>query len=197
MDGGQHLAGLEYRREITDEELVEGYAPLALLARQCDLGIERDQHWRRVLRRVGVREVAADGTLVPNADGRHVSERCGQSGAVAIELRRELQLTVRRQRSNLYSTVRVGNDAAQIGHAAQRDHVRGLDQSEIHEQDQRRSSGNEVDVIVAVSLEERKDLVEAFSLVQGEWSHQRTPTGSRGGGGVGDSAAARMAATIL
>ena len=45
---------------------------------------KRDEHRRRVLGRIGVRQVAADSRLVADADRRHVRERLGQRRTVGL-----------------------------------------------------------------------------------------------------------------
>src|SRR5207249_5082830 len=78
LDAEQDLAGLERRLEEIDEERVERDAALAEPGPRDDDAIESEQRDRRVLRRVGVREIPAEGRLLADAPRRDRREPRGK-----------------------------------------------------------------------------------------------------------------------
>ena len=85
-DRREDLVGAQRRREHVDEEIVQGDGALA--GRRCrhDLGAQRHQHRGRILRRIGVRKVAAERRLVADAHCSHRREGSRERGAVARDL---------------------------------------------------------------------------------------------------------------
>ena len=167
MNGGQHLAGLEPGGQVVDEQLLGRQAPLAGLAAQRDRRVEGDQHRRRILGRVGVREVAAERRLVADAHRGDLPERLAQRGRIGADLRRQLELAVGGERPDPEAAIVLGRDPVQLGDLAQRDHVLRLHQPHRHQQDHRRAAGDQVGVLVAVGGEQVERLRETLRLVQG------------------------------
>src|SRR5205807_7875752 len=97
LDAEQDLARLERRLEQIGEERVERDAPLAESRPRDGDAVEREERDRRILRRVGVREVATERGLLADTNGRDRSERRRQRRRVRADGLRARERAVRRE----------------------------------------------------------------------------------------------------
>jgi hypothetical protein len=124
-----------------------------------------------------VGQVAADGGLVADANCGHARKVVGQGRTVGLNVRRALSLAVRGQGAELEAAALEPPNPAQVGDFAQADHVAGLHQPLLQQQDERRSAGHELRVL-AVALEQLERLLERGRGVVIERVH-RTRIGTR------------------
>ena len=163
------LRRLQAGLEDVDEEVVDRQTPFAAWSSHAHDSVEDEQRGRRILARIGVREIAAEGSLVADTNGPDDPAGLSQEWPAGRHDPRCSDLGKGRGRPD-HQPVVLGGDRPQGRQPPKPDNDLGLHHAERQERDQRRPACNDVAVGPGVG-QDRDGIVDRRRLDVSEAAH--------------------------